>query len=466
MRLRLILSYALIVLVTVVTVVLIARKGAANEVRAYMFRGRMIESETLVGSLEAYYRANGSWQGVSGLLPATQPARQGQGMGQGMMHGQGMSAGMMSQRLRVADADGRVAADTFGAGAGETLSAAELKASLPLENDGRTVGYLLPEGGMGFDVQSEQILLARLARAGMVAGLVGGALSLLLAGLLTYSLLRPVRELTRAAGKLGAGDLSQRVKVRGKDEVAGLGASFNQMADSLQEAQESRRAMTADIAHELRNPLAVQRAHLEAIQDGVYPLSGDSLQPVLDQNLMLTRLVEDLRTLALAESGQLKLERQDVDLAALVQQVIERFRPQAEAHGVTLQVNAGVGIPLVRVDPLRVEQILGNLLSNALRYSPQGGQILLALSQSGGAGHPRAQVQVHDQGPGIPAEALEHIFERFYRADRARSRAEGGSGLGLAIARQLAEAHGGSLTVANHPQGGAVFTLELPTAAG
>ena len=200
------------------------------------------------------------------------------------------------------------------------------------------VGYLLAEGGVGANQVAERFLVNRLSSAAITAGLIAGGLALLLALFLTYSLMRPVRDLTRAARRLGTGDLTQRVKVNGNDELAVLGNAFNHMADSLQQAQESRRSMTADIAHELRNPLAVQRANLEALQDGIYPLSAQALEPVLEQNLLLTRLVDDLRTLALAETGQLKLERQPTDLGGLVERLVERFKPQAAQRQVTLRI--------------------------------------------------------------------------------------------------------------------------------
>jgi signal transduction histidine kinase len=294
--------------------------------------------------------------------------------------------------------------------------------------------------------------------AALTAGLIAGGLSLLLALLLTYRLLRPVRELTGAAQRLGSGDLSQRVKVSGNDELSILGQTFNNMADSLQQAGESRKAMTADIAHELRNPLAVQRANLEALQDGIYPLTTESLNPILEQNLLLTRLVEDLRTLALADAGQLELEYASTDLLHLTGKVIERFKPQAANHGVKMNLESDMSEVLACIDPLRVEQIVNNLFSNALRYTPEGGEIAIRVHER----ERKSILSVHDSGPGIPTESLPFVFERFYRSDRSRSRAEGGTGLGLAIARQLAEAHCGTLTAANHPDGGAIFTLELP----
>jgi signal transduction histidine kinase len=466
MRTRLLLSFTLVVLVSVIGVVVFARQGAASTVRTFMYRGGMIGSDELVTDLQDYYTQYGSWHGVGSLIGGV---GRGQGQGQGMMHGQSQGM-MMGQRLRLADYQGMVVADTTAPPAGE-LSGAEKDAAIPINVDGRTVGYLSWQGGMAFTAADQTFLVSRLTRAAVGAGLIAGGLSLLLALFLSYTLMRPVRELTQAARRLGERDLSQRVRVSGKDELAVLARTFNRMADSLQQAEESRRALTADIAHELRTPLAVQRANLEAMQDGVFPLTSDNLAPVLEQNLLLTRLVNDLRTLALADAGQLTLERTSTDLSDLLKRVVERFQSQAVNRNVSLQLEPIIGSHSLTllVDPQRIEQILANLLSNALRHTPEGGRIIVTIVPITGTfvetadlGYNEVQISVHDSGPGISAEAIPHVFERFYRADRSRSRSEGGSGLGLAIARQLAEAHGGGLTVANHPQGGAVFTLTLP----
>jgi two-component system sensor histidine kinase BaeS len=459
MRLRLFLAFVLVGLVAVASVVLIARQGAASAVRTFMFRGSMVGIDELTGQLEDYYAANGSWQGIesSSLWPG---GGQGQGYGRGM---QGMmQGGMMGQRLRLVDAEGSLVADTAspgqsGAVPGVQLTRREMDSAVELRADNRVVGYLLGEGGMGYNRADETFLVNRISNAALIAGLIAGGLALLLATWLSYRLLRPVRDLTLAAKSMASGDLSQRVPVRGDDELATLGVAFNQMADSLQNAEESRRAMTADIAHELRNPLAVQRANLEALQDGIYPLTPGSLTPILDQNQMLTRLVDDLRTLALADSGRLDLVRTPTDLPALVQRVVERYSPQAAARGIHISLHLSDPLPDLSLDAQRIEQILNNLLDNALRHTPDGGKIEVSLTSTA----QQVVLSVHDSGAGIPEDALPFIFERFYRADRSRSRAEGGTGLGLAIARQLAEAHGGNLSAANHPLGGAVFTLAL-----
>jgi signal transduction histidine kinase len=457
MRLRLFLSFALIVLISVTSFALLARQRTADEVRGFMFRGGMAGVEQLVSALEEYYHLQGSWQGVDSVLRASMPGA-GRGPGPG---GSGMAQGMgamMNQRLILADAQGNVVADSAASPPGDRLSEAELRNAIPLAENRNVVGYLLTEGGMVFSQQDQQQLIARLNRTALTAGLISGAVSLVLALLLAYRLLRPVRELTGAAERLAEGDLSQRVAVQGGDELATLAETFNRMAASLQKAGQSRRAMTADIAHELRNPLAVQRANLEALQDGIYPPTPENLEPILAQNRLLTRLVEDLQTLALADAGELALERTPADFLALVKRVVDRFQTQARANGIDLEVSLPQNCPDIDLDPGRVEQILGNLLSNAMRYTPSGGSIEVRAHCS----PEQVRLTVRDSGPGIPEEAFPHIFERFYRADKGRSRTEGGSGLGLAIARQLARAHGGEITGENHPQGGAVFTLALP----
>jgi signal transduction histidine kinase len=194
------------------------------------------------------------------------------------------------------------------------------------------------------------------------------------------------------------------------------------------------------------------------LQDGVYPLTADNLSPILEQNQLLTRLVNDLRTLALADSGQLDLILTPTDLVKLVPRVVERFTPQATTRGIRIDLDIPTSLPEISLDSQRVEQILSNLLSNALRHTPDGGRIQIALAVTS----QQVSLRVQDSGPGIPEQAMPYIFDRFYRADKSRARLEGGTGLGLAIARKIAEAHGGTLTAGNHPQGGAEFVLTLP----
>ncbi|MFN2196521.1 MAG: ATP-binding protein [Anaerolineales bacterium] len=459
MRTKLILSFALVVLVSIVSFAFVMWQSAAREVNAFMYRGGMTDEADLVAELENYYTQNASWEGVAALLPGT---NRGRGRaGGGMMGGTGQTAMGMSvtgQRFQLADADGQIVFDSWDETVGNSINLLQRWEAIPLHSQDTLAGYLIPSAGSGSAVGEQNLLIERLNRASLTAALVGGGLALLLAVLLAYRLNRPVQALTSAAEKLAAGDLTPRVAVSGRDELALLGSTFNEMATSLQDAEQSRRALTADIAHELRTPLSVQKAYLEALEDGIYPLTIENLQPIADQNQILNRLVNDLRTLAMADAGQLQLDFTPTNLAPQIERTIERFQPQADAKNIRLELTVGENIPEIYADPIRIEQILGNLVSNALRHTPDGGRISFELTTSGA----QVRVQVRDSGPGIPAEALDLIFERFYRADRARSRAAGGSGLGLAIARQLALAHGGTLTARNHPQGGALFELVLP----
>jgi two-component system OmpR family sensor kinase/two-component system sensor histidine kinase BaeS len=458
MRLRLIASFLLVVLVTIGVVIVVALRQTASEVRTFLFRGGLTNSAEIVAALEAYYAEHQTWEGAENLLAEFFAVGTRQGQGQGRGAGQAQRQPNLPH-LRLLDSQGNILFDTRADAIPEQLSAADIENAIPLRDQAdRLIGYLLPEGNQVFTAAEEAALLDRLNKAAIVAVILAGSAAALLALVLAYRLLRPVRALTRAAAQMAAGDLSQRVAVRGDDELARLGKAFNHMAASLQQAEESRRALTADIAHELRTPLAVQRAHLDALQDGIYDLTPENLTPIEEQNRLLARLVDDLRTLALADSGQLELSRTPTDFVALIRRTLTQLEPQAASSQIEIQPFLAESCPLLLLDAQRVEQILNNLLTNALRHTPAGGCITLQLTPT-----PRnLRLSIRDSGPGIPVEALPHLFDRFFRADSSRNRAQGGTGLGLSIARQLARAHGGDLTAANHPEGGAVFTLTLP----
>ena len=486
MRLRLIAAFLLVVLVTIGLFVFLIIRQNTREVSNFITRGGLTGSEQVITALEDYYRENQTWEGVEDTLQeAPQMPRLGMwsshevetqsdhsqaggfqaGRNQGTVGNQAISR----MDLLLVDENGNLVASTGDrlVSPRERLTKFELQRSVPLEVNNRVVGYLLREGMEVFNNATQVSLLSRLNQAAVIAVVSAGMVALILALILSYSLVRPVRALQSAATNLAAGDLSQRVQVRGKDELADLGRTFNQMAESIQMAENSRREMTADIAHELRNPLAVQRAHLEAIEDGVYPLTLENLNAIIEQNHLLTRLVEDLKILALADAGGLELERRFVDIQELIRQVVARFELQAQEREINLSLSLAESPPLL-VDSQRIEQILHNLLSNALRHTPKSGKIHLKSwldekeSAAGSISVKTFLLQIHDSGPGIPGDSLSRVFDRFYRADKSRTRLEGGTGLGLSIARKLAQAHGGELTAANHPNGGAVFTLSLP----
>jgi two-component system sensor histidine kinase BaeS len=288
----------------------------------------------------------------------------------------------------------------------------------------------------------------------LAAVLVIALLVTLLAG---RRLVRPVRALTRAAQRMASGDRSTRVQAKGRDELARLGDAFNVMAESVEANEQQRKVMVSDIAHELRNPLANVRGYLEGVGDGVVVLDMALVDSLLEESLLLQRLVDDLQDLALADAGRLRVHPEPIDAMELAEQVVAAKQPQAAAGGVTLAAVGAAPAPAF-ADPVRLRQALGNLVANALRYTPPGGSVSVRVDH-GPAG---VTLAVADTGTGIDAEHIPHLFDRFYRADVSRSRATGGSGLGLAIVRHLAEAHGGSVSVESAVGAGSTFTVALP----
>ncbi len=294
--------------------------------------------------------------------------------------------------------------------------------------------------------------------SGLAAFALAGAAAVWTAGRITGSL----RHLRDAAGDLDLRDLSRRVPVQGDDEIADLARAFNRMCDRLEAEERARRQLLADVAHELRHPLAVMKGRLELMQDGRVPLDEEQLLPLQDEVIRLTRLVSDLRDLSLAEVGGLSLQKRPVRLDELLESLLANFEPVAADRGIALTADVAPDLPTLEADPDRLRQVLLNLLTNALQYTPRGGQVRVRAWREG----EEVRVAISDTGPGIPPEDLPRIFDRFYRADQSRSRATGGSGLGLAIVRSLVELHGGRVTADSAPGRGATFTIMLPITGG
>ncbi len=309
------------------------------------------------------------------------------------------------------------------------------------------------------------ILNGRL-RSLLIAALIAVPFGVLVALLIARHISKPITNVSHAARRVAHGDLSARVvpPARTKHgEIGELTHNFNAMAESLERLERERQAMIADIAHELRTPLTILQGHIDAMEDGVLPLDGDSLQTLTKQTQLLSRLVQDLRTLSLADAGRLSLERRPTNLTEIVRACSAAFAGSARAKEVTIRLELP-GALHVYADPDRLSQVLGNLLSNALRHTPPGGEVVLRLeARTGGRnGAASTVLTVADSGPGLSEDALARIFNRFYRADLSRGRATGGSGLGLAIVRALVELHGGQVSASNQDAGGAVFRVALP----
>jgi signal transduction histidine kinase len=436
---KILLAFGLLLLTTLGAVVFFTNRTAGREMRGALSQIEMMPDNMLSRELAAYYSANQSWVGAESVLFSPGPFQ-----------------AIRNSRLLVVDSNGIVVIDTTGNLIGQPYTIPPGTAAIPIRTAHQTVGELVT-----FDVPPngpEQPLLLAVNRVLLWTAVTAAVAGLVIALILSQSLTSPLRHLTGAVQRFARGERNIFLPRPSRDEVGDLTRSFQGMMTDIERQETLRKEMTADIAHELRTPLSVIRANLDALSDGVYPLTKDNLAPIRESAELLDRLIEDLRTLELADAGQLALEFSEVDVSRLMRRVTARFAPRAESRSQKIETLPSENLPAVKADLQRLEQVLGNLIDNALRHTPDGGVIRLTANLEGSV----IRVMVEDSGPGIPADSIDRIFERFYRLDSGRARAEGGSGLGLAIARKLAEAHGGTLTAENRSEGGARFTLSLP----
>ncbi len=432
-------------------VALVGVGTTAREFGEFVFRQ---DRATLVDRFEEHYQAHGSWVGVGETLPFRGLSGP---MGPRGMHGMGPELGLMA----IADDTGRVVLAGLGYRIGDEVPGTVLAASVPLLVDGQEVGRLLvTRGGFGVGPSGSEFL-NRTTTVLLGGALGAAAVALLLGVFFTRMVSRPLREMTAATQAVAGGDLGRQVPVRSSDELGQLAQAFNQMSSELSRARELRRQMTADIAHELRTPLSVIIGHADAVQDGAIPASLESFQVINEEASRLERLVDDLGTLSRAEAGELSLSRRLISPRALLDRAVASHSPSASEKDIKLKVRPGPELPEVNVDPDRMAQVLGNLLDNALRFTPAGGSILLcAAAASGGV-----EVRVQDSGSGISPEELPRLFDRFYRGDKSRSRDDGGSGLGLAIAKSIVDGHGGDMRAESELGKGTTIIIELPVAS-
>lgn len=445
-------------LLAVGLVALLANQAAGSEFRRYLSGSDTAAGAELVPVLTAYYQSARSWRDVGQVLSAA-TAAPGQGRGRGLGGVQGRGAALL-----LADADGRVVYDSQAQQVGAQLSRSDLAMALPLVADsGAQVGYLLVLHGAASQLAApEQAFLDRINQALLLAAGLALLLGMFLGAVLARTLAAPLGQVSAAAGAIAAGDLSQRVPERGTVETKALARSFNQMAGNLEQAEQLRRNLLADVAHELRTPLTVIQGNLQALLDGVYPLERAEIATVYDETRLLSRLVADLRELAQAEAGQLKLHLGPVDATAVLAQTVDSFALLAQEEQVSLQLDSPTDLPPAQADPDRLAQVLRNLIANAVRHAAPGGHVWVSARPEQG----RLRISVADDGPGIPAADLPHVFDRFWRGDPARSRDSGGSGLGLAITRHLVEAQGGRIDVASRADRGTEFWFVLAAAEG
>ncbi len=452
LTLRLTLAFVVVGLAGAALVAVFARSATLQEFKRIVFDQNRIH---FIADVASYYHEHGSWEGIRAYMerkslaqaePQVNPVQQ---------------PPMAKLPLfALADVDGVVLLPAEGYAAGERVSSSEMEKGTAVWVGGQVVGTVLDIALIPPLSPQEEHYLARNNRALLYAALGASGIALFLGILLAGTLTRPLRELTGATRAMAQGKLGQQVPVRSGDEVGELAAAFNQMSADLARAGELRRQMTADIAHDLRTPLAIVSGYIESLRDGVLQATPSRLEAMYQETQHLQRLVEDLRTLSLADAGELKLNRQSVAPQALLEQLAESYRHEAEQKAVVVQVQAEPELPALSADPGRMLQVLGNLVSNALRYTPAGGRIVLSARARGHG----VLLAVQDNGTGITPEDLPHIFDRFYRGDKSRQE-QGESGLGLAIARSLVELHGGTITAESRVGEGAIFMVTLPSAA-
>jgi signal transduction histidine kinase len=448
------LSLLLVVAVSVGLTAYFTHHSTTREFGVFISQSRALYLGRTEERLGDFYTEEGNWTGVQSLL-ASLPV-------------------FLHDRLILTDSSGTIVGDTDTQWLGNSAESVGLTGPTSIIVSGQEIGklYLLSPGVAGTQYigpgamppdqplpsSPEQRFLSNVNTSLLIAGVVGAVVAILLGLLLTRQFTKPIQALKKGAARIASGDLTYRVGVKSGDEFGQLAKSFNSMAASLDNSDQVRRRLLADIAHELRTPLSVIEGTVDAMLDGVYELNQDNIASIKEETAVLTRLVADLRDLTLAESGQLRLEVEATNLAELVQRRVSQAEVMAREKNIILKTDIAGGLPLVELDGGRIEQAVANLLDNALNHTTAGGTVTIAVSST----EEGILVSIADTGEGIPPEHLPHIFERFYRVDGARSRKTGGAGLGLAIAKQMVELHGGKVWVESEVGKGSKFSFILP----
>ncbi len=458
---RLTLAFAVVAVIGIGLASLLANLAIDNEFRSFVGRSEAnVQNTDLATQLESYYTQHQSWDGLGASLASSQPPNN-----PGPQHPNPQSGNQPPGRfgpplaLIVTDSNGQIVFDSSQRRVGEMLSQAERDAATALKEQSQTIGYLVFTPGPAVTLRPvEQTFIDQVRQnllfAALIASLIGAVLGLLFSRTLT----RPLNRLVSAARAIAAKDLTHRVEPMGSVEVANVAHAFNDMAASLQKAEQLRRNLVADVAHELRTPLSVMQGTLTAQLDGVFPLDLTETAKLYDETRLLSRLVDDLRELAQAEAGQIQLNIGSIDLKRVITTTVGAFNGAASEKQIRLNDEAADHLPLVKADSERVAQVLRVLISNALRHTPTNGSISISTTLLADS----VEVSVRDTGDGIAPNELPYVFDRFWRGDKSRARETGGSGLGLAIAKQLIEAQNGSIGVESTIGQGSRFWFRLP----
>jgi signal transduction histidine kinase len=453
LRFRLLMAFTLVILVAVGAIYLFVNHASVVEIGRFGERSEQARFGRLGFELNRYYNQHGSWDGIQPYVEQW--------------------ANLYGRRIILTDSTGLVVADSQKELLGQQYITDKPGMPFPPHPEGPpTPGMPSPPpegdsaGTLYMSPEPSPVFPSPLSLSQAVSHFLlwGALLAIAAAFLITYFLSRrisaPVKALTVAARQMGQGDLSQRVHSKDKGELGALAESFNTMAENLERGEQLRRNMIADIAHELRTPLSNLKGYLEAMTDGVIKPGSATIRSLDEEANLLSRIVGDLQELSLAEAGELKLDRQVQDIGKLLKKVVETRQTQAKAKGITISTDLSKKLPRAKIDSHRINQVLLNLIDNAITHTPKGGIITVTA-----AGLDKwLEIAVADTGEGIAAEDLPNVFERFYRVDKSRARATGGVGLGLAIAKSLVEAHGGKIQAQSQEGKGSRFSFILPIA--
>ena len=446
LTLKLTLAFFFVSMIGVALVALLVSLRTQSEFDQFVLESYQID---LMEDLSQYYQQNRSWDEID-TIAVRSPYRGFRGV-----------HGLIPAPLTLTDVEGTVIYGGAGNISGEIIPDDELDSAVPVEVDGDTVGWVLFTqfgGGQSAPPESpESKFLENLNQAVILSVLVALVVATLLGVFLARTISRPIREVTAATKIVAGGDLGYQVPVRTKDEIGELAASFNQMSADLDQANEQRRQMTADIAHDLRTPLSVILGYMEALSAGKLEPTPETFAVMYAKGQHLRHLIDDLRILALADSGELTLTRRLVQPSTLLEHTALAHAVEAREKGIDLHVEASDDLPEFEVDPDRMTQVLGNLVSNSLRYTPEGGEIALTAARE----NQDIVLVVRDNGSGIAPDDVTQIFDRFYRSDRSRQQ-NGESGLGLAIAKSIVQAHGGTISAASTLGEGTTFSIRMP----
>ena len=462
------LSMVLLAVLATLIAAFVAGRAIRSSFNYYVDRNVSYRLERLQAVVTEYYREKGGWDGVQSVFDDLQP--KGRGTGSGYGYGQGpprISHGIRGQgpalipgsgtvNILLTDTSGKVIAASDREYLDKKAPEVSLNQGLPVVIDGKTVGTLIASGIHQGEWENE--FINSVGWATLWAAAVASIAALILGVIIARHLTNPLAALSGAARRLAGRDFGYRVTVQTGDEIGELAKSFNQMAESLEQNEKLKRNLVADTAHELRTPLAILRGNLESLQEGVIEASPETIISLHDEVVRISRLVDDLQDMSLADAGELRLKRRKVGVDELVEKVAATFSVEAKYRNINFLADVHAALPAVYADPDRIVQVLLNILNNALSYTNPGGKVTLSAGQEG----QDVVFSVKDTGAGISPEDLAYVFERFYRSDRSRSRASGGAGLGLAIAKGIVEAHGGRIWAESEVGKGSTFSFSIP----